>query len=301
MSEQNHTYFHKQLLSWYKDVGRKLPWRETNDPYKILVSEIMLQQTQVSRVIDKYDSFIRQFPDVYSLAQASKSTVIREWSGMGYNKRAVNLHRTAQIIVQNHNGQVPKSLESLVALPGIGRYTASAIANFAFKLRVPVVDINIKRVIGRGDHGSSFDTDKLAWDTATKYLPEKTKTPDWHQALMDLGATVCTSRKPSCESCPIVLNCSASIRFVFTKNNTKMGTPSSKKTNPTFVGSNRFYRGRIVEELRGRIDPIEIDKLGSLIKPDYSAHTDKIWFEKLINTLVKDGLIEKEKGMASLP
>ena len=139
MSERNYTYFHKQLLSWYKDVGRTLPWRETNDPYKILVSEIMLQQTQVSRVIDKYDSFIRKFPDVYSLAKASTSTVIREWSGMGYNKRAVNLHRTAQIIVQHHDGQVPKSLESLVSLPGIGRYTASAIANFAFKLRVPVV------------------------------------------------------------------------------------------------------------------------------------------------------------------
>lgn len=301
MSTQNYTYLHEKLLSWYKTHGRKLPWRETDDPYKILVSEIMLQQTQVSRVIDKYDSFIHNFPDIYSLAKASAGKIIREWSGMGYNKRAVNLHKTANIIVQNHNGEVPKSLDTLVSFPGIGRYTASAIANFAFQLKVPVVDINIKRVIGRVDQGSCFDTDKLAWEAALKYLPEKTKASDWHQALMDLGATVCTARKPSCEICPLVLNCSASIRFIFGNVVTKINTTSPQKANPAFVGSNRYYRGKIIEELRSRINPIKFDELGPLIKQDYSPNIDKIWLENLINRLVKDGLIEKEKGMVSLP
>ena len=301
MSTQNYTYLHKKLLSWYKTHGRQLPWRETDDPYKILVSEIMLQQTQVSRVIDKYNSFIHHFPDVYSLAKSSTGKIIREWSGMGYNKRAVNLHKTAKIIVQNHNGEIPKLLDTLISLPGIGRYTASAVVNFAFRLRVPVVDINIKRVIGRVDQGSLFDTNKLAWGAALKYLPEKTKTGDWHQALMDLGAMVCTARKPSCESCPLVLNCSASIKFISSKHLNKINTKSPKKTNPAFAGSNRYYRGKVIEELRGRISLIKIDHLGILIKQDYSANTDKIWLENLINRLVKDGLIEKKRGMVSLP
>ena len=301
MSTQNYEYLHNQLFYWYKASARELPWRKTQDPYQILVSEVMLQQTQVSRVIDKYNAFIHQFPNVYSLATAPSSEVIRAWSGMGYNKRAVNLHRAANIIVTDHNGEVPKSMEALLSLPGVGRYTASAISNFAFGLQVPVVDINIKRVLGRVDQGALFDTDKLAWETAKKYLPSKEKTPEWNQSLMDLGAMVCTARHPECESCPLVLNCSASIKFISMKGGKQTETKLSNKQNPKFIGSNRYYRGLIISALRDRTKPIQIDALGKLIKPTYSSTGDTIWITDLISGLIKDGLINVKNGMASLP
>ena len=301
MSAQNYEYLHNQLFYWYKSSARELPWRKTRDPYQILVSEIMLQQTQVSRVIDKYNAFIRQFPNVYSLATAPSSEVIRAWSGMGYNKRAVNLHRAANIIVHDHNGEVPKSMEALISLPGVGRYTASAIRNFAFGFQVPVVDINIQRVLGRVDRGALFDTDKLAWETAAKYLPSEEKTPEWNQSLMDLGAMVCTARNPVCESCPLVLNCSASIKFISMKDGKHTQTNLANKKKKKFFGSNRYYRGLIISELRDRTKPIQIDKLGKLIKPDYSSTGDAIWISDIISGLIKDGLIIVQKGMASLP
>ena len=301
MSTQNYEYLHNQLFYWYKASARELPWRNTQDPYHILVSEIMLQQTQVSRVINKYNAFIRQFPNVYSLATAPSSEVIRAWSGMGYNKRAVNLHKAANIIVTDHNGEVPKSMDALLSLPGVGRYTASAISNFAFGFQLPVVDINIKRVLGRVDRGALFDTDKLAWETATKYLPSKEKTPEWNQSLMDLGAMVCTARNPECESCPLVLNCSASIKFISMKGSKETQVKLANKKNTKFIGSNRYYRGRIIESLRDTTKPIQIDELGKLINPNYSSKGDAIWLSNIISGLIKDGLINVQKGMASLP
>ncbi len=301
MSTQNYEYLHNQLFCWYKASARELPWRNTQDPYHILVSEIMLQQTQVSRVINKYNAFIRQFPNVYSLATAPSSEVIRAWSGMGYNKRAVNLHKAANIIVTDHNGEVPKSMDALLSLPGVGRYTASAISNFAFGFQLPVVDINIKRVLGRVDRGALFDTDKLAWETATKYLPSKEKTPEWNQSLMDLGAMVCTARNPECESCPLVLNCSASIKFISMKGSKETQVKLANKKNTKFIGSIRYYRGRIIESLRDTTKPIQIDELGKLINPNYSSKGDAIWLSNIISGLIKDGLINVQKGMASLP
>ena len=301
MSTQNYEYLHNQLLCWYKVSARELPWRKTHDPYLILVSEIMLQQTQVSRVINKYNAFIRQFPDIYSLATAPSREVIRAWSGMGYNKRAVNLHKAANIIVTEHKGEVPKSMEALLSLPGVGRYTASAISNFAFSFQVPVVDINIKRVLGRVDRGALFDTDKLAWETATKYLPSKEETPEWNQSLMDLGAMVCTARNPRCESCPLVLNCSASIKFISLKDSKQTQIKLANKKKTKFIGSNRYYRGLIISELRDRTKPIQIDELGKLINPNYSSTGDAMWMTDLINGLIKDGLINVHKGMALLP
>ena len=285
----------------YKASARELPWRNTQDPYHILVSEIMLQQTQVSRVINKYNAFIRQFPNVYSLATAPSSEVIRAWSGMGYNKRAVNLHKAANIIVTDHNGEVPKSMDALLSLPGVGRYTASAISNFAFGFQLPVVDINIKRVLGRVDRGALFDTDKLAWETATKYFPSKETPPEWNQSLMDLGAMVCTARNPECESCPLVLNCSASIKFISMKGSKETQVKLANKKNTKFIGSNRYYRGRIIESLRDTTKPIQIDELGKLINPNYSSKGDAIWLSNIISGLIKDGLINVQKGMASLP
>ena len=301
MPTQDYEYLHNQLFCWYKASARELPWRNTQDPYHILVSEIMLQQTQVSRVINKYNAFIRQFPDVYSLAKAPSSEVIRAWSGMGYNKRAVNLHKAANIIVTDHNGEVPQSMEALLSLPGVGRYTASAISNFAFGFQLPVVDINIKRVLGRVDRGALFDTDKLAWETAKKYLPSKEKTPEWNQSLMDLGAMVCAARNPKCESCPLVLNCSASIKFISMKGSKETQVKLANKKNTKFIGSNRYYRGRIIESLRDTTKPIHIDELGKLINPNYSSKGDALWLSDIISGLIKDGLINVQKGMASLP
>jgi len=220
---------------------------------------------------------------------------------MGYNKRAVNLHKAANIIVTDHNGEVPKSMDALLSLPGVGRYTASAISNFAFGFQLPVVDINIKRVLGRVDRGALFDTDKLAWETATKYLPSKEKTPEWNQSLMDLGAMVCTARNPECESCPLVLNCSASIKFISMKGSKETQVKLANKKNTKFIGSNRYYRGRIIESLRDTTKPIQIDELGKLINPNYSSKGDAIWLSNIISGLIKDGLINVQKGMASLP
>jgi len=187
------------VLAWYSQNGRDLPWRHTRDPYAILVSEVMLQQTQVSRVLPRYLEWLERWPTVESLAAAPAADVIRAWSGLGYNRRAINLHRTAQAVAQR--GGFPRQIAELEALPGIGPYTARALACFAFGAQVSAPDVNARRVLGR----AFGDPD---------HPPPPGRAFDWNQALFDLGSTVCLARRPRCGECPLAAGCpSAGMTF----------------------------------------------------------------------------------------
>jgi A/G-specific adenine glycosylase len=205
------------VIRWQAVHGRQhLPWQNTRDPYRVWLSEIMLQQTQVSTVLDYYQRFLTRFPDVHVLAAADLDDVLSAWSGLGYYSRARNLHRCACEVVAHHAGEFPRSAAQLQALPGIGRSTAAAIAAFCFSERVAILDGNVKRVLSRV---LAFDADlavpantNLLWDLATGLLPDSSHAgtmPRYTQGLMDLGATVCARRAPACEDCPLQDLCGA--------------------------------------------------------------------------------------------
>lgn len=186
------------LLAWYDKNRRDLPWRKTRDPYRIWVSEIMLQQTRVAAVVVRYEQFLRRFPSVEKLAAARASSVLAEWSGLGYYRRARNLHAAAEIITEN--GEFPQCAESWRTLPGIGRYTAAAIASIAFNEPVAVVDGNVERVLRR--LLGRLPSNSESWNCAQQFLDQQ-RPGDFNQALMELGATVCTLLQPRCVDCPL--------------------------------------------------------------------------------------------------
>jgi A/G-specific adenine glycosylase len=196
--------FRRALLAWYRTAARDLPWRRTRDPYRVLVSEFMLQQTQVSRVLDYYDHFLRRYPTVEALAGARRSAVREAWEGLGYYRRAANLHRLAKEVVRNHDGVVPDDRAELLRLPGVGPYTAGAVATFAYEQPVAAVDTNVRRVIGRMFGVKA----KKVMETAQALQPKRGKTAwKFNQALMELGALVCTARAPKCGQCPVSKLC----------------------------------------------------------------------------------------------
>ena len=205
--------FAERIVAWQKQHGRHaLPWHGTRDPYRVWLSEIMLQQTQVATVLAYYDRFTARFPDVRSLAAADLGDVLAAWSGLGYYSRARNLHRCAQVVVAEHGGEFPATSAALAALPGIGRSTAAAIAAFCFGERVAILDGNVKRVLARvlafdGDLAEARAEREL-WAEATALLPAHDIGP-YTQGLMDLGATVCTTRSPHCLLCPVRAVCAA--------------------------------------------------------------------------------------------
>ncbi len=199
-----------QLLDWYAKHGRDLPWRQTTNPYQILVSEIMLHQTQVDRVIPKYHQFLEAYPTFEALATASLEEVKTLWRPLGYNFRPGRLLQIARQVVQEFNGRLPDTLEELLALRGIGRYTAGAILSFAFQKDAPIVDTNVRRVLQRvfGIDGDPMRQPAKGqiWDLATAVIPSG-QASLFNQALLDFGALVCTARKPSCQSCVLVSKC----------------------------------------------------------------------------------------------
>ena len=206
------TEFRRHLLSWYRRHGRDLPWRQTRDPYAVLVSELMLQQTQVVTVVPYYHEWLLRFPDFAALACASENDVLRAWQGLGYYARARNLHRTARIIVDRHHERFPRSIEQMRRLPGIAKYTAHAVASFAFNRTVPIVEANIARVLARlFNFRESIDSAvarKILWQHAAILLP-KSEASTFNSALLDLGALVCVARKPKCGLCPVKAFCRA--------------------------------------------------------------------------------------------
>ena len=203
----------RRLLAWHKRHGRhNLPWQQTHDPYRIWVSEIMLQQTQVSAVIPFYTRFLKRFPDVQSLARARLDTVLHHWTGLGYYARARHLKRAAETIVRDHGGRIPRTLAQVTALPGIGRSTAGAILAFAFDQRHPILDGNVKRVLARlhaiDTPVMQRTTELQLWQLADHYTP-RARVGVYTQAIMDLGATLCTPRRPDCGRCPFKCDCLA--------------------------------------------------------------------------------------------
>lgn len=203
MSQYKRLFAHR-LLKWFAQHGRDLPWRRTHDPYKILVSEIMLHQTQVSRVLEFYPRFLRRYPSVETLAGAEPVAVRDTWEGLGYYNRAKYLHQTARAVVNDHEGKFPRTAEHLQKLPGVGRYTAGAIVSFAYKQPAPILDTNVSRVLRRvfgvrGDPKRASVQKKL-WRLAEQLIP-KGKVWEFNQGIMDFGATVCTARTPQCPTC----------------------------------------------------------------------------------------------------
>jgi A/G-specific adenine glycosylase len=206
------TTFRRRLLAWYRAAARDLPWRRTREPYLILLSEVMLQQTRVETVIDHFERFRRAFPTARDLAAAREEDVLRHWAGLGYYRRARNLHAAARHIATDHAGRVPTTFESLLQLPGIGRYTAGAVASIAGGEPVPVVDGNVKRVLARlyriAARIDDARTIERIWELADTLLARRSP-GDFNQALMELGARVCTPRNPRCNECPVQQHCAA--------------------------------------------------------------------------------------------
>jgi len=276
------TAVRSRILTWYGRVGRELPWRKTRDPYAIAVSEVMLQQTQVDRVKPKFLAWRRAWPTTKSLAKAPLAEVLKLWSGLGYNSRAMRLRLAAREVMTRHNGRWPRTVEELQALPGFGPYTAGAVATFAYRQRVPVIDTNIRRVMSRiffGARGTA--NEKALVKKVTELLP--TTRPDvWNHALMDLGAMVCVARKPKCEECPVKNLCRAYPAILEKQ-------PTVKKSpKPKFEITDRYWRGRIivVATQSGRITLPELKqkmvKFGSI---------NRARFIRILHDLEKAGLI----------
>ena len=277
------------ILSWYRTYGRRLPWRGIKKTYPILISEIMLQQTQVSRVLEKYPAFLHTFPTIRSLAAARRSDVVRAWQGMGYNNRAVRLHTLAKIVVDDHTGRIPRDYDALLALPGIGPYTARAVLSSAFGLAVPIVDVNVRRflsrVFWRMPGTSSLRSSGELWTLAHEILPSRSAY-NWNQALMDAGATICTARRPRCPICPTASLCASRTSMI------RKSTPADSR-EPSFAGiPHRIYRGRIVERLRSVSGggSIRIDLLGRAVVPGFSPRNRR-WLLGLLASLESDGLV----------
>jgi A/G-specific adenine glycosylase len=278
------------LLGWFKEHARELPWRQTRDPYAILVSEVMLQQTQVDRVLPYYIRFLERFPTVEDLAAAPTSDVIRIWSGLGYNRRAVNLQCAARTVVNELGGSFPNDPADLRKLPGIGAYTAGAIAAFAHERDVAFLDTNMRRVISRVIFGSESAREPDAIEAATTLLPPGHGWT-WNQALIEFGALHCTARRPACIICPLRDECVSypTMQVALQRKSSRL---SNAKTEP-FESTTRFYRGRIVEALRALPEDeptgIPLIELGSRVREGFTSE-NLPWLRELVDGLQRDGL-----------
>jgi A/G-specific adenine glycosylase len=266
----------QRLLDWYGKHGRDLPWRKTSDPYAILVSEVMLQQTQVERVIPKWRAWLQQFPTLTDLARASRADTIRAWQGLGYNLRAVRLHAIAMQVVAEHDGQLPRTLDGLRRLKGIGRYTAGAVACFAYGVPAAAVDTNVRRVLGR-----VFGVPREAVEAVADTVLPADHAYIWNQALMDLGATICRVERPLCLVCPLLEVCAAPGGSARRKRSSAAGVP--------FAGSSRYYRGRILDVLRTLPDggAVSLDDLARVVV----ATPERV--RPLLERMISDGLISR--------
>lgn len=278
------------LLAWAADEGRDLPWRHTRDPWAVLVSEVMLQQTQVTRVISRYHAFLDRFPDPRSCAEAPLSELLGLWSGLGYNRRALHLHAAAQHVVARHGGRLPADLDALLALPGVGRYTARAILAFAFERQVGVVDTNAARVLARAVAGRPLGGGEVQ-RLADVLVPDR---QGWayNQAILDLGATVCLSRRPECDRCPLRAACAWSAGKCAAPDPAH-GTAGVSGRQSRFAGSDREGRGKVVAALLdGPLPAADIARVAGW--PD-----DPQRAERVVSGLVADGLavVDDRRGL----
>lgn len=278
-----------RLLEWFAEAGRDLPWRRTHDPYAILVSELMLQQTQAARVEPVFTAFLRRFPTVAALAAASPAAVVTAWRGLGYNRRAVALHRAARVIVAEHGGEVPEDLAPLRALPGVGEYTARAVLAFAFGRDAAPVDTNVARVLLRAVSGVAAQGRELQ-ELADGAVPHG-RGRAWNSALMDLGAGNCVARTPRCAPCPVREVCA----WRAAGGPDPFATSASRpRAQGRFAGSDRWHRGRLVDALRG--GPIVADR----VPPAAGTH-DVERAHRLATALVREGLAVWDGDELRLP
>lgn len=278
------------LLAWFADAQRDLPWRRTRDPWAILVSELMLQQTQVARVVDRWVRFLDRFPTVTTCADAARSAVIEEWQGLGYNRRAVSLHRTAIVVRDEHGGILPRTLSELRSLPGIGPYTSRAVLAFAHEEEVGVVDTNIGRVLAR-THGRSLGPAE-AQRLADGHVPSGLGW-EWNQALMEVGARICRPA-PKCGGCPVAPSCGWSSAGR-PEPDPAAGSAAVSVPQSTFEGSDRQGRGRLVDALRSA--PVSDDEVASIMGwPDDPARA-----ERVASSLEADGLAVRVGSGYQLP
>jgi len=260
------------IFAWYLAVRRDLPWRRTSDPYRILVSEVMLQQTQVARVVPYYQAWLERFPDAAALASAPAADVLRMWSGLGYNRRALALQAACAVVASDG---WPRTVEGLQALPGVGPYTAAAVASFAFGVQAAAVDTNVRRVIERFDRRARRPPE-LAKRAAA--LVPQGRAADWNQAMMELGATVCTARAPACEACPAA-SCRSLGRPAI--------APTARRDRVRFEETDRFVRGRVVAALAA----------GEALPDGFPPER----LERALAGLERDGLVVREAGAVRLP
>jgi A/G-specific adenine glycosylase len=262
------------LLRWYADHGRDLPWRGTRDPYRVLVSEVMLQQTQAARVAPYYERFLARFPDERSLAAAPTADILGAWSGLGYNRRALALQRAARVVVREG---WPPDEAGLRRLPGVGPYTAAAVASFALGAQVAAVDTNARRVIERLDRRRRAPA--ALRQRADALLPEG-RAAAFNHAIMDLGATVCTARAPRCDACPLAAACGSRGRTA--------AAPRPRTGGERFEDTDRYVRGRVVAALVRGAEP-------------RVPGVTRARLERAFDGLERDGLIVREAGEARLP
>lgn len=233
------------ILTWYRETGRDLPFRATSDPYAILVSEAMAQQTQAARAGDHWTAFMARFPTVRALAAATPAEVLRAWRGLGYNRRALNLWRAAGRIVEAFDGEVPADIAALESLPGVGPYTARAVAAIAFGMPVGAVDTNVRRVLGRIVAGEAGALAPAALQVVADAAVPRDRPGEWTHALMDIGATRCRPRRPDCVACPARPWC----RYAATST-AAAARPAAREAPAPFRMTSRWLRGRILDRLR---------------------------------------------------
>jgi A/G-specific adenine glycosylase len=267
------------------------PWRTADpDPYAVLVSEVMLQQTQVARVVPAYRNFLRRFPTIRDLARSSRADVVVAWSGLGYHRRAVALHDAARQIVLELGGNVPSDVETLLTLPGVGPYTAAAVASIAFGVPVAAVDTNVRRVAARARAGvepAELGPAEIG-EVAAEWL-DVVDPGGWNAALMDLGRSVCRPRSPRCGECPIRDAC----RFRATGRDAVASSAPARR-QPAFEGSFRQVRGAVVAVLRERSSATSVELAQATGRPRERV-------EAAVNALARDGLVEVDRGRVRLP
>lgn len=282
----------RALVEWWAEHGRDLPWRRSRDPWAVLVSELMLQQTQVARVEERYVRFLDRFPTVASCAAAAVGEVIDEWAGLGYNRRAVHLHRAATVCAEQHDGRLPATLDELLALPGVGPYTARAVLVFAHEHDIGLVDTNAGRFVARALAGRPLRA-REAQALADDAVPDGWGWT-WGQAVFDLGATVCRKRSPRCDACPIRGHCAWALAGRPAPDPID-GSAGISAPQSTFDGSDRQGRGRLVDALR-RGEVRCRDLATRMGWPD-----DPTRAERVAATLVRDGLVVREGDRYRLP
>jgi A/G-specific adenine glycosylase len=275
------------VLGWYAERGRPLAFRRTTDPYAILVSEAMAQQTQASRAAAYWERFMSTFPTVHTLAAARPADVLRAWAGLGYDRRALALWRAARVIVEDHDGRVPSSVEELEALPGVGPYTARAVAALAYGLPVGAVDVNVRRVLGRVVAGSAEALPPKALQVVADAAVPADQPGTWTHAVMDVGATLCKPRAPRCDDCPAQPWCryAAQTPDLVTPPPT---TRAARERPAPFTSTNRWLRGRILDRLRAEDGDAWI-----ALDDDIGAH-DHERVVAAARAMAADGVVELE-------